>query len=114
MKHAFCSHACLGALLVATWATTGGCAAAREPEPLPPPLSAETDSASRVPCDATIRRAAVTGRRVYRHAEVGEPADLVWENRGPRHPQPGQNATVQVEFVIDSAGRADMSTFRPL
>jgi hypothetical protein len=38
----------------------------------------------------------------------------MWENRGPRHPQPGQNAIVQVEFVIDSAGRADMSTFRPL
>jgi len=95
-------------------ATAGGCAGAPAAAPLPMPVSAEADSALRVPCEATIRRAATSGRRVYREAEVVKPAELVFENRGPRHPEPGGGATIKVEFVIDSVGRADMATFRPL
>jgi len=63
-----------------------------------------------------IRRAAATGRRIYRFSEVTTPADLILEHQGPKYPDPetGQSATVQAEFLVDSLGRPDVTTFRPL
>jgi hypothetical protein len=79
------------------------------------PVSAETDSLSRIPCEATISHEAIAGRRVYRESEVDQKPELIFENRGPKFPNKPQPGTdVLVEFVVDSAGRADMTRFRPL
>jgi len=86
-----------------------------DPRILPIPVSAETDSLSRTPCEATISHEAVAGRRVYRESEVDQKPELIFENRGPKFPNKPQPGTdVRVEFVVDSVGRADMRTFRPL
>jgi hypothetical protein len=85
------------------------------PRILPNPVSAETDSLARTPCEATIRDEAVAGRRVYRESEVDQKPELIFEHRGPKFPNEPQPGTdVRVEFVVDPSGRADMSTFRPL
>jgi hypothetical protein len=79
------------------------------------PISAEPDPALRILCEATIRREASAGRRVYRHSEVEHEADLIFEGRGPKFPNPPQPPTdVEVEYVIDSTGRADVGTLRPV
>ena len=88
--------------------------------PVPPlltPLSAETDSAFRIPCELAVQRAAA-GRHIYRESEVNEHAELVLvDHRGPAYPNEKTEAipaTVTVEVVVDSTGVADVSTFRPL
>jgi hypothetical protein len=97
------------------WLAAPGCASSPPlpPEPIPPPISAELDSGLRMPCEGTIRHAAATGERVYREKEVDSAADMIWEKRGPKSPH-GATGTVKIEFVVDSAGRADMRTLRPL
>lgn len=95
------------------------CSRAQPPIPLlPAPLSVETDSAFRVPCELTVRRAAATGTHIYRESEVTDHAELVLvNNRGPAYPNEKTEAvpaTVIVEFVVDSTGAADLATFRPL
>ena len=86
--------------------------------PLPAPLSAEVDSASRIPCNLIIESAAAAGKRVYRKSEVDSSAELVLVNhRGPEYPNERTEAvpaTVTVQLVIDSSGVADLSTFRPV
>ena len=89
-----------------------GCASGPTPEPVPLPVSAEADSTLRVPCQAAIRRAAAAGQRVYLEKEVEAPAELIWEGRGPKYT--GEVGTIHVEFVVDSTGRVDMTTLRPL
>jgi hypothetical protein len=97
---------------VVFWIATAACASNSPPKPIPLAVSAEADSALRVPCEATIRGAATLGRRVYREKEADTAASLIFENRGPKYP--GESGTVETEFVVDSAGRADMATLRPL
>lgn len=86
--------------------------------PVPAPLSAEVDSASRIPCSLIVHRAATAGKRVYRESEVDSSAELVLVNhRGPEYPNERTEAipaTVTVRLVIDSSGVADLSTFRPV
>jgi hypothetical protein len=103
------SFASLAALF---WVGIAGCASVPPPEPTPLPVSAEADSTLRVPCEAAIREAAASGQRVYRENEVEPAAELIWEGRGPKYP--GEIGTVHVEFVVDSTGRVDMATLRPL
>lgn len=93
-----------------------GTACSHAPIPgLASPISAEPDSALRVACEVTISREAAAGRRVYRESEVEQKADMILENRWPHFPNPPQPpTTVEVEFVIDSSGRADMETLRPV
>ena len=86
--------------------------------PLPAPLSVEADSAFRVPCELVVHRAAAAGRHIYRASEVNDHAELVLVNRrGPAYPNEKTEAipaTIAVEFVVDSTGVADVTTFRPL
>ena len=56
------------------------------------PVSAESDSASRTPCEATIGREAAAGRHVYRDSEVDQKPELIFENRGPKFPNPPSQA----------------------
>jgi hypothetical protein len=98
--------------LVAVVLLATECGSAPPPEPVPLPVSVSADSALRVPCEAAIRSAATVGRRVYREKEVNSPVALIMDNRGPTHP--GESGTIEVELVVDSAGRADMATVRPL
>lgn len=99
-------------LAALSWVVITACASGPAPEPTPLPVSAEADSALRVPCEAAVRKSAVGGQRVYRDKEVDSPTDLIWEGRGPKYP--GETGSVRVEFVVDSSGRVDMATLRPL
>jgi hypothetical protein len=85
--------------------------------PLPAPLSLEADSVFRVPCELLVRRAAAAGRHIYRESEVTEHAELARDDRRPAYPNERTEAVpaaISVEFVVDSAGVADMATFRPV
>jgi hypothetical protein len=86
--------------------------------PLPAPLSAEPDSAFRIPCELAVRRAAAAGRHIYRESEVSDHVELVLVNhRGPAYPNEKTEAipaTIPIEVVVDSTGIADLSTFRPV
>jgi len=115
MKKKALSQRCVAVLFAMASATAGSCASVPPRERLPPSASADPSPTSYVPCDAAIRRAAVAGLRVFRETEVGEPAALIFENRGPKYPpsfeMTGTAASVETEFVVDSTGRADMTTF---
>jgi TonB family protein len=58
------------------------------------------------------------GGTVYRETEVDRPATPVVGNPGPRYPvgarNIGRGAELLVQFVVDSTGRAEPSTFRVL
>jgi protein TonB len=81
-------------------------------------LSAEADSAFRVPCTLIVQRATAAGNHIYRESEVNDKAELVLVNhRGPAYPNEKTEAipaTVLVEVVVDSTGAADVTTFRPV
>ena len=94
------------------WVANTGCASGPPPEPVPLPVSAEADSTLRVPCAAAIRKAAAGGQRVYFEKEVESPAELIWEGRGPKYT--GEVGTIHVELVVDSTGRVDVTTLRPV
>jgi hypothetical protein len=94
------------------FAVTGCASTPPTVEPIPLAVSAEADSALREPCAATIRGAALAGRRVYREKEVDSAANLIFENRGPKYP--GVSGELRVEYVVDSSGHADMTTLRPV
>jgi len=98
--------------LVAVVLLATECGSAPPPGPVPVPVSAAADSALRVPCEAAIRNAAMVGRRLYREEELSSAVVLIRENQGPTYP--GESVTIEVEFVVDSAGRVDMATVRPL
>jgi hypothetical protein len=104
---------------LAVLAAALACSRAQPAIPLfPAPLSQETDSTFRVPCELTVQRAAAAGTRIYRESEVNDHAEPVpINNRGPRYPNEKTRAvpaTVIVEFVVDSTGAVDLATFRPL
>jgi hypothetical protein len=113
--NSFASRCFLAVLLAAS----SSCSAARTPTlPLPAPLSAEADTAARKPCELAVRYGAAAGQHIYRESEVAEPAQSALVNgRGPKYPDERTEAVpakFEVVVVVDSLGRADMETFRPV
>ena len=90
------------------------------------PIQPAARSAAQAACDKVINRAASSGQRVFRESEVATPAELIFENRGPRYPgtrepasggaapTPPEAATVRSVFVVDSTGHADVTTFQSI
>ena len=101
-------------LLAVAWTSVQACGPVRAPEPPATPIRAQDTSASRMACDTIIRLAAAAGKHIYRDSEVEVPANLIFENRGPKHPDTRESATVQADFMVDSTGTPDAATFHSI